>query len=167
VTNVTWLTQQTLEDVKMLVRQDPWYLMNRLHGDIDRMLEGRLRGLDRGMDDPGTGAVADWTPAVDIREENDRFLLEADIPGIQPEDIEITMEDGVLTLNGRRQTRAMEDADGFRQVERVSGVFFRRFTLPDTADSEAIEARFSHGVLEVSIPKLPKVQPRRIDVKVS
>jgi len=167
VTNVTWLKQQTLEDVTMLVRQDPWYVMNRLQGDIDRILEGRLRGLDRGLDDTSAGAVADWTPAVDIQEEKDRFLLEADIPGIKPEDIEITMEDGVLTLNGRRQTRALDDGDGFRRVERVSGTFYRRFTLPDTADSEAIEAHFNHGVLEVSIPKLPKVQPRRIDVKVS
>ncbi|MGD8976982.1 MAG: Hsp20/alpha crystallin family protein [Gammaproteobacteria bacterium] len=147
----------------MLVRQDPWSLMTRLQGDIDRILENRMRGVD----DTSAGAVADWTPAVDIREEDNRFVLEADIPGIEPEDIEITMEDGVLTLKGRREIRARDEANGYRRIERVSGSFYRRFTLPDTADSEAIEARFNHGVLEVSIPKLPKVQPRRIDVKVS
>lgn len=147
----------------MLVRHDPWSLMTRLQGDIDRILENRMRGVD----DTSAGAVADWTPAVDIREEDNRFVLEADIPGIEPEDIEITMEDGVLTLKGQRMIRARDDGNGYRRIERVSGSFYRRFTLPDTADSEAIEARFNHGVLEVSIPKLPKVQPRRIDVKVS
>lgn len=147
----------------MLVRHDPWSLMNRLQGDIDRVLENRMRGLD----DTSAAAVADWTPAVDIREENDRFVLDADIPGISPEDIEITMEGGVLTLRGQRHTAADREASGYRRVERVSGSFYRRFTLPDTADSEAIEARFNQGVLEVSIPKLAKVQPRRIDVKVS
>jgi len=147
----------------MLVRHDPWSLMTRLQGDIDRILENRMGGVD----DTSAGAVADWTPAVDIREEDNRFVLEADIPGIKPEDIEITMEDGVLTLRGQREIRARDDANGYRRIERVSGSFYRRFTLPDTADSEAIEAHFNHGVLEVSIPKLPKVQPRRIDVKVS
>jgi HSP20 family protein len=147
----------------MLVRHDPWSLMNRLQGDIDRVLENRIRGLD----DTSAGAVADWTPAVDIREESDRFVLDADIPGINPEDLEITMEGGVLTLRGHRNTHAREETNGYRRVERVSGSFYRRFTLPDTADSEAIEAHFNQGVLEVSIPKLAKVQPRRIDIKVS
>jgi HSP20 family protein len=147
----------------MLVRHDPWSLMTRLQGDLDRILESRMRGVD----DTSAGAVADWTPAVDIREEDNRFVLEADIPGIEPSDIEITMEDGVLTLKGRREIQSRDGANGYRRIERVSGSFYRRFTLPDTADSEAIEARFNHGVLEVSIPKLPKVQPRRIDVKVS
>lgn len=147
----------------MLVRHDPWSLMTRLQGDLDRILESRMRGVD----DTSAGAVADWTPAVDIREEDNRFVLEADIPGIEPKDIEITMEDGVLTLKGRREIQSRDGANGYRRIERVSGSFYRRFTLPDTADSEAIEARFNHGVLEVNIPKLPKVQPRRIDVKVS
>ena len=147
----------------MLVRHDPWSLMNRLQGDIDRVLENRIRGLD----DTSAGAVADWTPAVDIREESDRFVLDADIPGINPEDLEITMEGGVLTLRGHRNTHAREETNGYRRVERVSGSFYRRFTLPDTADSEAIEALFTQRVLEVSIPVLAKVQPRRIDIKVS
>ena len=82
-------------------------------------------------------------------------------------DIEITMEDGVLTLRGTRDTEAREEDNGFRRIERVRGQFFRRFTLPDTADAEAIEASFTDGVLAVVIPKLPQVQPRRITVKVN
>ena len=147
----------------MLVRYDPWNLVNRLHSDLDRLIETRTRGVD----DSTTGSVTDWVPAVDIREEDERFVIHADIPGVKADQIDITMEDGVLSLKGERDTGARDAENGYRRVERISGRFFRRFTLPDTADAEAIEAHFSDGVLAVVIPKLPKVQPRRIDVKVS
>lgn len=147
----------------MLVRYDPWSLVGRLQNDLDRLVgqSGRY------VDDATAGATTDWVPAVDIKEEGDRFLIEADVPGVKPDDIEITMEDGVLTLRGMREGETKTEREGYRRVERVTGRFFRRFTLPDTADAEAIEARFNYGVLEVSIPKLPKVQPRRINVQVS
>ena len=147
----------------MLVRHDPWSLVNRLHGDLVRLLQTRAHPAQDG--DHGT--VTDWVPAVDIKEEGERFVIQADVPGVKAEDIEITMEDGVLTLRGSRETEAREEDNGFRRIERVRGQFFRRFTLPDTADAESIEASFSDGVLEVVIPKLPQVQPRRITVKVS
>jgi HSP20 family protein len=147
----------------MLVRYDPWSLVNRLQGDLDRLAGQSPRFLD----DDTAGATTDWVPAVDIKEEDARFLMEADVPGVRPDDIEITMENGVLTLRGKRASESRTERDGYRRVERVTGRFFRRFTLPDTADAEAIEAKFNNGVLEVSIPKLPKVQPRRINVQVS
>jgi len=147
----------------MLVRYDPWSLVNRLQGDLDRLAGQSARFLD----DDTAGATTDWVPAVDIKEEDARFLIEADVPGVRPDDIEITMENGVLTLRGKRTSESRTERDGYRRVERVTGRFFRRFTLPDTADAEAIEAKFNNGVLEVSIPKLPKVQPRRINVQVS
>ena len=148
----------------MLVRHDPWSLVNRLHGDLDRLLQTRTHATP---DAEGDAAVTDWVPAVDIKEEAERFVIHADVPGVKADDIEITMEDGVLTLRGTRDTEAREDDNGFRRIERVRGRFFRRFTLPDTADAEAIEASFTDGVLAVVIPKLPQVQPRRITVKVS
>ena len=147
----------------MLVKYDPWSLVNRLQGDLDR-LSGYARRYE---DDATSSATTEWVPAVDIKEENSRFLIEADIPGVKAEDIEITMEDGVLTLRGKRESESRTERDGYRRVERVTGRFYRRFTLPDTADAEAIEAKSNNGVLEVSIPKLPKVQPRRINVQVS
>ncbi len=147
----------------MLVRYDPWSLVDRLQGDLDRLAGQRARYVD----DETAGATTDWVPAVDIKEEDARFLIEADVPGVKPDDIEITMEDGILTLRGRREAESRTEREGYRRVERVTGRFFRRFTLPDTADAEAIEAKFNNGVLEVSIPKLPKVQPRRINVQVS
>ena len=147
----------------MLVRHDPWSLVNRLHGDLDRLF------LNRAHHTPDTdhGTVTDWVPAVDIKEEAERFVIHADVPGVKADDIEITMEDGILTLRGARDTEAREDDNGCRRLERVRGQFFRRFTLPDTADAESIEASFTDGVLAVVIPKLPQVQPRRITVKVN
>jgi len=149
----------------MLVRHDPWSLVHRLHGDLDRLFETRHSASAEHDHDQGT--VTDWVPAVDIKEDTERFVIYADVPGVKPEDIEITMENGILTLRGNRNTEAGTDESGFRRVERVRGQFFRRFTLPDTADAESIEASFAHGVLEVVIPKLPEVQPRRISVRVS
>jgi HSP20 family protein len=144
-----------------LVRYQPWGLMRSLHEDLDRLFEQRL-----GTDDT-TGSVANWTPPVDIQEEEGRFVLRADVPGVKPDDIEVTMENGLLTITGSREETQREEKDGYRRVERVSGRFFRRFTLPDTADSEGISAKCTNGVLEVVIPKHERVMPRRISVDVN
>ena len=142
-----------------LVRFEPWSLFDQMQREFDRM-PGRQFGRTD-VDTP----VSDWVPAVDIVEEKDRFLLRADVPGVAPADIDISMEDGALTISGERQTEKHEDAEGVRRFERVSGRFYRRFTLPDTADADNIAAKCANGILEVSIPKLPEVQPRRITVE--
>ena len=144
-----------------LIRYQPWGLMRSMHEDLDRLFEQRL-----GMDETA-GSVANWTPPVDIREEEHRFLLHADIPGVKPEDIEVTMENGVLTISGSREESKRDQGDGYRRFERVSGRFFRRFTLPDTANAEGIKAKSNNGVLEVVIPKHERVMPRRISVDVN
>jgi HSP20 family protein len=144
-----------------LMRYQPWGLMRSLHNDLDRLFEQRL-----GMDETA-GSVANWTPPVDIKEEENRFVLHADIPGVKPEDIEVTMENGVLTITGSRAETERDERQGYRRVERVAGRFFRRFTLPDTANAEGIAAKSTHGVLEVIIPKHERVMPRRISVNVN
>lgn len=144
-----------------LIRYQPWGLMRSMHEDLDRLFEQRL-----GMDET-TGSVANWTPPVDIREEENRFLLHADIPGVKPEDIDVTMENGVLTISGSREHSSETQDEGYRRIERVAGRFFRRFTLPDTADAEGITAKSHNGVLEVVIPKHERVMPRRISVDVN
>lgn len=144
-----------------LVRYQPWGLMRSLHDDLDRLFEQRL-----GMDETA-GSVANWTPPVDIREEENRFVLNADIPGVKPDNIEVTMENGVLTISGSREETTRDEQNGYRRVERVSGRFFRRFTLPDTANAEGIKAKSHDGVLEVIIPKHERVMPRRISVDVN
>lgn len=110
-------------------------------------------------------AVADWRPSVDIREETDRYLLSADLPGVNPDNIEVTMEDSVLTIQGRRDSAATDSKDGYRRYERASGSFLRRFALPDSANGDKIEAQTINGVLEISIAKQTKAKPRKIAVK--
>lgn len=139
------------------VRYQPWSLQRDLLSELNRIFE-------RGPADTSTGATADWAPPVDIDEYADKFVLHADVPGVDPASIEITLEKGVLTLAGARE-RAAESAGVERsRTERASGRFYRRFSLPETVDAETVSARTSNGVLEVVIPKRAAAQPRRITV---
>lgn len=146
-----------------LTRYEPWRLADQLHNEINRVFGGWDGNLQAG--DHSEVVTADWIPSVDIKEEEERFVVHADIPGVDPKDIEITMEDNVLTLRGQRFAEKRDADSGFRRVERVSGQFFRRFALPDTADPDNISAHGKHGVLEIVIPKQERVKPRRIEVK--
>lgn len=145
-----------------LVRYEPWGLLNQRHADIGRMLNARVR---RPAEDSDPLAASDWTPAVDIREEEQRYVIHADVPGVKPGDIEVKMDDGVLSIKGKRQSESSEERAGYRRVERVRGSFSRRFSMPDTADADAISARSKDGVLEIVIPKQAKVLPKRIKVE--
>lgn len=148
-----------------LVRYEPWNLLDRLQKEFN--LQGLLEPYTRDVagDDNSDVVTSHWRPAVDIKEEDDRFVIYADLPGVDPKDIEITMENGVLTLKGERSEEKKEEREGYKRVERVSGCFYRRFSLPDTADADRIEASGNNGVLEITLPKLEKEQPRRITVK--
>ena len=142
-----------------LNRYEPWLLMSRLQRDLDRLF------TPNAAQDESQHEVADWLPPVDIREQEQQFVLHADLPGVDPQHIDVTLEKGVLTIRGRRQLEAREEKNGFRRVERASGKFYRRFSLPDTADAQSVTARFTNGVLEVAIPKQAQVLPRRISVE--
>ena len=141
-----------------VVRYQPWALIDRLHRQLDQTFSTE------------TGDAADvsqvsWIPPVDIREESDRFIVLADVPGVEPKDIHITADKGVLTIRGERRARETQPQDGWQRLERRSGSFLRRFTLPEGANVDAISARHVQGVLEVTIPKQPRLQPKRIDVE--
>ena len=131
-----------------------------LHAEI-RSAFDRFVGAD--SHSPGVATNA-WTPRVDIKEESARFVILADIPGVDPKDIEITMDKGVLTIKGERKAEAISENGKLTRTERSHGGFDRRFALPDSADAEGIQAVGKHGVLEVSIPKRPELAPRRIAV---
>ena len=139
-------------------QQQPWSLHQELLQEVNRLFDRA------GANDASSGATADWSPAVDIEEYPDRFVLRADVPGIDPGGIDVTLEKGVLTLSGARDQSVDANATERRRVERATGRFHRRFTLPDTVDSEAVSASGRNGVLEVVIPKRAQVQPRRIAV---
>jgi HSP20 family protein len=145
-----------------VIRYEPGSLFNQLQSEINRLFESRL---GPGGEDSSTVVTSHWMPAVDIREEADRFVLYADVPGVDPKDIEVTMENGVLTIRGERKLEPEEEREGYKRMERARGTFYRRFSLPDSADPERVAARGKNGVLEVTIPKHERVQPRKISVE--
>jgi len=139
-----------------VVRYEPWALVNRFQKDIDRLFAGpQTTAADSGA----------WLPPVDIHEEANQFVLNVDLPGVDPKAVEITSDQGVLTIRGQREDVRKEARDGQRRIERINGEFQRRFTLPDSADVQNIKAKATNGVLEISIPKLAQVQPHRITVE--
>lgn len=144
-----------------IVRYDPMGMMNQLQEELNRAFSRAIPGEADGA----SIATSDWAPAVDIKEDEKGFELHADIPGVDPKDIEVSMEQGTLTIRGERHSESEEEKAGYKRIERARGTFYRRFALPDSADADKITARGEHGVLVVSIPKAAKVQPRRISVE--
>ncbi len=147
-----------------VVRYEPFRLLNRFHRDFNRFFD------DTGVSaEVANTAATSWLPSVDVREEQERFVVQVDLPGVDKKDIEIVAEKGVLTIKGERhaetKTAAASFEPSYERVERVTGKFLRRFTLPETAQADAITAKQTNGVLEVSIPKQPQVQPKRVEVQ--
>lgn len=142
-----------------LTRTNPWQLLEQLQQDLNRQLNVR------GAEDDANITTSDWAPAVDIQELEDRYVIHADVPGVEPKDIEVHMENGILTIKGERQSESKEEREGYKRIERSRGTFFRRFSMPDIADANGISAKSRNGVLEITIPKQEKVQRRKIQVE--
>ncbi len=144
-----------------ITRYDPWRSLEGWRQELDRMFNPLLQ-----RDEDTFHVVGgDWAPAVDIKEEDHRYLIRADIPGVKPEEIEITMENGVLSIRGERKFEETEEKENFKRIERSHGVFYRRFSLPDNTDPDTIEATGKDGVLEITIPKTTtEKQAKRIEV---
>ena len=138
---------------------NPWNLLNTLQRELYDPAFGNTDNDDANV------ATANWAPSVDISENDKAFTLLADIPGVDPKDIDISMEKGVLTIKGERNSEKVDEGENYRRVERQSGQFYRRFTLPDSADADKIQARSEHGVLTVTIPKQEVAVSRRIEVQ--
>ena len=148
-----------------IVRYRPWAgnsVQSELRQAFDRLLEGNL--LDQDDADASSVVTSQWVPRVDVKEESDRFVLYADLPGIDPNDIEVSMDKGVLSIKGERRSETSSQTERFSRIERRYGSFHRRFALPDSADPDGIRAHGRHGVLEITIPKKPESAPRRIRV---
>ena len=144
-----------------LIRRNPYSLFDIMQREFDKLSN---RAMVEG-DENGNVVTSDWAPAVDIKEEDTQYKIIADIPGVNPDDIEVKMEDAVLSIKGERQSESSENREGYKRVERVRGSFLRRFSMPDTVDADGITARSKDGVLEVVIPKQAKVLPKRIKVE--
>jgi HSP20 family protein len=138
--------------------QNPRLLQEEIKQVFDKFING---------DDSDASSVvtSQWVPRVDVKEEADRFLILADLPGVDPNAIEVHMDKGILSIKGERTTESVSEGKGYSRVERAHGTFYRRFSLPDSANPEGITATGKHGVLEISIPKRPETTPRRIQVQ--
>jgi HSP20 family protein len=106
-----------------------------------------------------------WVPALDVRESEDRFDVTVDLPGLEPGDVNVTFEDGMLSITGKREFSAEDRGETWHRIERSFGTFARSMRLPQTADTERIEATFDRGVLTVSVPKTEQAKPRTIEVR--
>ena len=137
-----------------LVRYEPWSVLEQLRRDMDRM-----------MGEDNAASASDWVPAVDIKEDGDSFIITADLPGVKLEDIEVHAENGMLLIKGQRDIEKQEQREGYKRIERSYGSFYRRFSLPDSADTDKIAAKSSNGVLSITIPKQAQVLPRKITVE--
>jgi HSP20 family protein len=143
-----------------LVRYEPWDALNQLHRQINRFFD-----TQNAANAEGSSATADWIPPADITEYKDRFVLKFDVPGVNVAAIAITLDQGVLTISGERAGETAGDDVERSRRERPQGRFHRRFTLPDTVDAAGVRAAGRDGILEITIPKQAKAQPRRIEVK--
>ncbi len=147
----------------LITRYEPWTVLNQLQRELERSFESLRTDLERGEGE--TTAAVEWAPAVDIKEEVDRYVVHADLPGVKPEDIDVDLQNGVLTIKGHRETEAKEEKENYKRIERIFGSFYRRFALPESVDEEGIEAKYDNGVLTITIPKKPQHQPKKITVQ--
>ncbi|HEX3897475.1 MAG TPA: Hsp20/alpha crystallin family protein [Rudaea sp.] len=140
----------------------PWAAQSRRFQEEIKNVFDRVLGDDD--TDQSNVVTSQWTPRVDIKEENNRFVILADVPGVDPNAIEVHMDKGILSIKGERKSETQSENEKLTRTERLYGSFYRRFALPDSADAEGISATGKHGVLEISIPKKPETTPRRIAV---
>ena len=146
-----------------LVRWDPVHELAEMTDRLNRVF-GRTNG--RRDNDKEWLAVAEWSPDVDITETDTEYHLQAELPGLDKGDVKITLEDGVVTLQGERKQEKEEKGKRFHRVERSYGRFVRSFALPDSVDETKVSAEFKQGVLHVRLPKSEKAKPKQIEVSV-
>jgi HSP20 family protein len=144
-----------------VTRYDPFRDLRSLQDEVNRLFTGNI---GRTFDDEGI-ARGSWQPSVDIYENKDQIILEAELPGMNREDFDLSIENNVITLRGERRFEKKEDTDNYHRVERAYGSFTRSFTLPNTITGEGASADYRNGVLRVTIPKREETKARRIEVK--
>ena len=136
---------------------------NAMQDEFKQLFERFFNVGENGTDESSV-VTSQWAPRVDIVEEPNRFVIFADLPGVDPQDVEVLMDKGILSIRGERKSEINAQTGRYSRVERRYGTFHRRFALPESADPEGITANGRNGVLEISIPKRPETTPRRIQV---
>src|SRR6185295_11793824 len=141
-----------------VIKYDPFRELRGLHDEMSRLFSGVA---------PSEGnefARGAWSPRVDIFEEKDSLIVEAELPGLNREDFEVSVENNILTLKGERKFEKKENTDNFHRVERSYGSFTRQFTLPQTITAEGATADFDNGVLRIALPKREETKARKIEI---
>ena len=143
-----------------VVKYDPFRELRSLQDEMTRLFSG-VMPAQFNREEMTHGA---WAPSVDIYEDKDRLILEAELPGMKRDDFEISVENNVITLRGERKFEKKTDGDNYHRVERSYGSFTRSFTLPQTVTAEGATADFEDGVLRVSLPKRAETKARKIEI---
>jgi HSP20 family protein len=143
-----------------IVRYDPFRDLRTLQEEVNRLFS---TNLTRGFGEEGIGRGA-WNPSVDIYENKDHIVLEAELPGMNRDDFELSVENNVITLRGERQFEKKDDTDNYHRVERSYGSFTRSFTLPQTVSADGATAEYKNGVLRVVLPKREETKARKIQI---
>src|SRR5437016_2849705 len=144
-----------------IVRYDPFRDLRKLQDEVNRLFTGNMA---RAFDDEGI-ARGSWNPNVDIYENKDQIVLEAELPGMKREDFDLSVENNIITLRGERHFEKKDETDNYHRVERSYGTFTRSFTLPNTVSGEGATADYRNGVLRVVLPKKEETKARRIEIK--
>ncbi len=144
-----------------IVRYDPFRDLRSLQDEVNRLFSTNLTRAYDGDEGIARGA---WNPSVDIYENKDQIVLEAELPGMKREDFDLSIENNVITLRGERRFEKKDESDNYHRVERAYGSFTRSFTLPQTVQAESVTAEYRNGVLRVTMPKREEVKARRIEI---
>lgn len=147
-----------------LVKWDPFRELEEMSDRLNRMFARPAAWQGHGKE---IMTVADWMPTVDISETDTEFLIKAELPDIKKEAVKVTVEDGVLTIQGERNREKEEKGKKYHRVERSYGRFVRSFTLPDSVDAGAVKAEYADGMLNLHLPKSEQAKPKQIEVKVA
>ncbi len=145
-----------------LTNWSPFGRLASLKDEIDRLFDAPLAGLAR-----STQSLSGWSPALDVYEQKDHFTVKTELPGLKREDIEVSMEDGVLSISGERKSEEKSDTAEVRRTERFFGRFQRTVSLPTPVNVAKIEAQYKDGILTVTLPKTEEAKPKRIAVNVN
>jgi HSP20 family protein len=144
-----------------LMKYEPFRQFEDMTNRLNRLLGSEMKPLQ------ANGLFAEWAPAMDVQESDNEYLIKADLPDVKKDDVKVSVEDGILTVEGERRMEQEEKGKKFHRIERSYGKFIRRFEVPADVDPQKVVAEFKEGVLNVHLPKSPALKPKAIDIKVA
>src|SRR5215218_3220967 len=153
------------DQMATMTRWDPFQDLRSAQDEMAQMSPMLAHALGLHGQPHGSARVTAWAPALDISERKDAYLVTVELPGVEADDLDITMEDGLLTIQGERQFTSESSEEQFHRIERRYGAFRRAITLPAQVQAEQIEASFDNGVLQIVVPKMEEAKPKRIQVR--